>query len=111
MTKSNTSLHQESEADISKTRASLLKIRELLDWIAKMPTVGAPLRGARRRETRSELERYAVDWLAKNPPAKRTGSHLLMPKGYYQFVELEFELIEQVKALVAPRKHEPPRRR
>jgi hypothetical protein len=88
--------------DSSKDQASLLKIRTMLDWIAQMQTIGSPLRGARREEFRSELERYAVDWMAKTPPAERFGSHLLVDEDYYRFLGLEAELVERVKALVSP---------
>lgn len=80
-------------------RATLVRIRKILDWIAGLPKIGAPLRGGMRKEFRARLELYAIERLAKIPPGDRRGSHAFIDRDYYRFATLEADLIERVKAL------------
>jgi hypothetical protein len=81
------------------------EIRELIDWIARLPEFGRPLRGSQGPERRLALERYARECLQR-PECKipqhrgdRWTSHSLMDKRYYPLEFLRLALIERSKEL------------
>jgi len=67
--------------------AAKAEIGKNLDWLAGLPMLGAPLRGARGPHTRATLERYGAQLIARSRPSS---------------LDLQLALLDRLRAL-APR--------
>lgn len=88
----------------SHTRFTITEseIAEMIDWIARLPEIGAPLRGPDGPRVRDALGVFAqerVREMQSGPQHEPSGSHTIMPTSYYPLEFLKLDLIDRVRSL------------
>ena len=78
------------------------ELAEMIDWIARLPELGAPLRGPHGPRVRAALGVFAhvrIREMQSVPQHEPSGSHTIMPANCYALESLKLDLIDRVRSL------------